>query len=111
MLPLLIVRRSFRPAGEPAGFAGGAPPPRFGASSAIKMFASMRGPISTSACSAISPQQAVHLGAAHFLVRHFAAAMKDHRLYFVSLAKKPDDLVLAHLDNHVPPSPGETLLP
>jgi hypothetical protein len=36
-------------AGAPAGFGGGAPPPRFGAKSAIKTFASMRGPISTNA--------------------------------------------------------------
>ena len=42
-------------------------------------------------------QQPVHLRAAHFLVRHFAPAMKDHRLDFMAFAEKPDDLVLADL--------------
>ena len=42
-------------------------------------------------------EQALHLGAAHFLVRHFTAAMKDHGFYFVALAQKPDDLVFPNL--------------
>src|SRR5712664_1401758 len=42
-------------------------------------------------------QKARHLGAAHFLVRHFAAAMKNHGANFVPLAEEPDDLVLANL--------------
>jgi len=42
-------------------------------------------------------EQPVHLCAAHFLMSHFAAAMKDHRLDFVAFAQKPDNLVLAHL--------------
>ena len=46
--PLIIERGSGQFLYDAAAF-GGAPPPRFGASSAIKTFASMRGPISTSA--------------------------------------------------------------
>ena len=42
-------------------------------------------------------QQTIHLRAAHILVRHFAAAMENHGLHLVSLAKEPDDLVLTHL--------------
>jgi len=42
-------------------------------------------------------QQTVHLGAAYFLVRHFAPAMKNHRSHFVAFAEEPDDLVLADL--------------
>src|SRR6202142_1877793 len=42
-------------------------------------------------------QQAVLFSATHILVRHFAAAMKNHRLHFVTFAKEPDDLVLSHL--------------
>ncbi len=42
-------------------------------------------------------QKARHLGAAHFLVRHFAAAMKNHGANFVPFAEEPDDLVLANL--------------
>jgi hypothetical protein len=42
-------------------------------------------------------QQAVHLRSAHFLMSHFAAAMKDHRLYFVPFAKEPNNLILANL--------------
>ena len=42
-------------------------------------------------------QQARHLGAAHVLVSHFAAAMKYHRLHFVPLAEEADDLILPHL--------------
>src|SRR5258708_34129314 len=42
-------------------------------------------------------QQTGHLGAAHFLVRHFAAAMKNHGANFVPFAEEPDDLVLANL--------------
>src|SRR5579863_6340023 len=42
-------------------------------------------------------EQPIHLGAAHILVRHFAATMKNHGFYFVTFAKEPNDLVLAHL--------------
>jgi len=42
-------------------------------------------------------QQAIHLGAAHFLVSHFAATMKDHGLHLMAFAQKLYDLVLAHL--------------
>src|ERR1700685_3943806 len=40
-------------------------------------------------------QQPRHLRAAHFLVRHFASAMKNHRAHFVTFTQKPDDLILA----------------
>ncbi len=43
------------------------------------------------------PEQAGHLGAAYFLVRHFAAAMENHRAHFVAFPEEPDDLVLANL--------------
>src|SRR5712692_617072 len=42
-------------------------------------------------------EQAVHLGAADFLVRHFAPAMENHRAHFVALAEKADNLVFANL--------------
>src|SRR5712671_1110071 len=42
-------------------------------------------------------QQARHLRAAHFLVRHFAAAMKNHGAHFVTLSQEANDLVLANL--------------
>jgi hypothetical protein len=42
-------------------------------------------------------EQAGHLGASDFLVGHFAPAMENHRANFVTLSKKPDDLVLADL--------------
>jgi len=42
-------------------------------------------------------QQACHFRAPYFLVSHFAAAMKNHRLYLVPFAKEPDDLILANL--------------
>jgi hypothetical protein len=42
-------------------------------------------------------QQAVHLGAAYFLVRHFAATMENHGANFVAVAEKADDLVFANL--------------
>jgi hypothetical protein len=42
-------------------------------------------------------EQAVHLGAADFLVRHFASAMKNHRAHFVAFTEEADDLVLANL--------------
>src|SRR5882724_8810011 len=42
-------------------------------------------------------QQAVHLGAPDFLVRHFAPAMKNHRAHFVAFAEEPQDLALANL--------------
>jgi hypothetical protein len=42
-------------------------------------------------------EQARHLGAPDFLVRHFAAAMKNHGANFVAFAEEPDDLVLANL--------------
>src|SRR2546421_4789572 len=42
-------------------------------------------------------QQAVHLLAAHFLVRHFAATMKNHGAHLVALAEEADDLILANL--------------
>ena len=41
--------------------------------------------------------QPVHLGAAHILVRHFAATMKDHGFHFVAFAEKTDNLVLPNL--------------
>src|SRR6266571_3863901 len=42
-------------------------------------------------------EQAVHLGPAHFLVSHFAAAMKDHGAHLVAIAEEPDNLVFANL--------------
>ena len=60
----------------PLGFA--TETPFFGASRATRMLASMRGPISTSAWSAISCSKPIHFRAAHFLVGHFAAAMENH---------------------------------
>jgi hypothetical protein len=42
-------------------------------------------------------QKAIHFGAAHFLVSHFAAAMEDHGLNLVTFTQEPDDLVLADL--------------
>jgi len=42
-------------------------------------------------------QQASHLGAADFLVRHFAATMKNHGANFMTFAEEADDLVLANL--------------
>src|SRR5712664_1718112 len=42
-------------------------------------------------------QQARHLGAAHFLVRHFAAAMKNHGAHFMTFSEEANDLVLANL--------------
>lgn len=42
-------------------------------------------------------KQAIHLGAAHFLVRHFTATMKNHRAHFVAFAEEADDLALANL--------------
>src|SRR6266853_402870 len=42
-------------------------------------------------------QQASHLGAADFLVRHFASAMKNHGANLVAFAKEADYLVLANL--------------
>jgi len=42
-------------------------------------------------------QQAGHLGAAHFLVCHFAAAMENHGTNFVAFSEEADDLVLANL--------------
>src|SRR5271156_2068236 len=41
--------------------------------------------------------QPVHLGTAHVLVRHFAAAMKDHRFHFIAFAEEPNDLIFANL--------------
>src|SRR5712671_3516575 len=42
-------------------------------------------------------QQARHLGTAHFLVRHFAAAMKNHGAHFMAFSQEANDLVLANL--------------
>src|ERR1700739_3450861 len=42
-------------------------------------------------------EEPCHLGAAHFLVCHFAAAMKNHGANFVAFPKEADDLVLANL--------------
>jgi len=42
-------------------------------------------------------QQARHLGAAHFLVRHFAAAMKNHGAHFMTFSEEANDLILANL--------------
>ena len=42
-------------------------------------------------------QQTGHLGAAHFLVRHFAAAMENHGAHFMALSQETDDLVLTDL--------------
>jgi len=42
-------------------------------------------------------QQARHFSATHFLVRHFASAMKNHGAHFVAFPKKPNNLVLANL--------------
>src|SRR5260370_1951805 len=42
-------------------------------------------------------QQAVHLGAADFLVSHFAPAMKNDRALFVTFAEETQDLILANL--------------
>jgi hypothetical protein len=43
------------------------------------------------------PEQTGHFRSAHFLVRHFAAAMKNHRANFVAVAEEADDLVFANL--------------
>src|ERR1700730_12119788 len=42
-------------------------------------------------------EQARHLRAAHFLVRHLAPAMENHGAHFVPLTEEPDDLILANL--------------
>src|SRR5919109_750567 len=42
-------------------------------------------------------EQAVHLGAAHLLVRHLAATMKNHGAHLVAITEKTDDLILANL--------------
>ena len=79
-----------------AGFAGtGAP--FFGASNATNTLPSMRGIVSIWQYSRDFSQQPRHLRAAHFLVRHFASAMKNHRAHFVAFTQKPDDLILAHV--------------
>ena len=57
----------------------------------------MRGIVSIWQESPISTSKAIHLGAANFLVSHFAAAMKNHRANFVTIAEEADDLVLANL--------------
>ena len=79
----------------PLGFA--TETPFFGASRATRTLPSMRGIVSIWHWSAISTSKPVHLGAADFLVRHFAAAMKNHRANFVAFAEEADDLVLANL--------------
>src|ERR1019366_3407131 len=43
-------------------------------------------------------QQAIHLFAAHFLMRHFAAAVENHGLDLMPFAKEPDDLIPTHLE-------------
>ena len=57
----------------------------------------MRGIVSIWHWSAISTSKPVHLGAAYFLVRHFAAAMKNHRANFMTVAEEADDLVFSNL--------------
>src|SRR6266566_2481113 len=42
-------------------------------------------------------QQPVHLGTPHFLVRHLAAAVKNHRSHFVAVTEEADNLILANL--------------
>jgi len=42
-------------------------------------------------------KQARHLGAAHFLVRHFAATVKNHGANFVSFTEEANNLILANL--------------
>jgi hypothetical protein len=42
-------------------------------------------------------EQARHLRATYFLVRHLAPAMKDHGAHFVSFSQETDDLILANL--------------
>jgi hypothetical protein len=42
-------------------------------------------------------QQPRHLGAAHFLVSHFASTMKNHGAHFVAFPKEANDLVLTNL--------------
>ncbi len=42
-------------------------------------------------------QQARHLCAAHFLVSHLAATMKNHGAHFVAFPEETNDLVLANL--------------
>ena len=42
-------------------------------------------------------KQPIHLGAANFLVGHFAPAVEDHGLDFVPFTQKLDDLILANL--------------
>src|SRR5882762_6659816 len=42
-------------------------------------------------------QQARHLGTAHFLVRHFATAMKNHGAHFMAFPQEANDLILANL--------------
>src|SRR5258708_2676059 len=42
-------------------------------------------------------QQARHLGATHFLVRHFAATMKNHGADFMTFSKEANNLILANL--------------
>src|SRR6266478_8749125 len=42
-------------------------------------------------------EQARHLGAAHFLVRHFTPAMENHGAHFVAFPEEANDLVLANL--------------
>src|SRR5260370_30274979 len=43
------------------------------------------------------PQQTCHLGAAHFLVRHLASAMKNHGAHLVPFPEESNDLILANL--------------
>ena len=57
----------------------------------------MRGMVSIWPVFADFAKQARHLGASHFLVSHFAAAMKNHGANFVAFAEEADDLVLANL--------------
>src|SRR5437763_551443 len=42
-------------------------------------------------------QQARHLGAANFLMRHFASTMENHGANFMAFPEKADDLVFANL--------------
>ena len=43
------------------------------------------------------PQQAGHLGAPHFLVRHLAPAMENHGANFVAFTEEANNLILANL--------------
>ena len=56
----------------------------------------MRGGVSMAPASPLRPTSG-HLGAAHFLVCHFASAMENHGADLMTFAEETDDLVLANL--------------